>query len=170
MSIYLHTFSSSASGSNVDVVGGQDEGSTINQTASATSLLDSTITLPACAAGDVLIISGGINIVQNSGAARTLTLGFKLGATTICSAATSFGAQSTARQSFFSIAVRVEAASDINASMLWSIGSVATLGTTGVATEDISAGTLAFDLHITGTANATQTYQLQNISVVKVAA
>ena len=48
------------------VVGGQDEGAGVALTATPASLLDATIALPACAAGDVVLVAGSFTILNNS--------------------------------------------------------------------------------------------------------
>lgn len=157
------------------VVGGQGAGSQVNEPSVATSLLTSTVTIPVCAAGDVLLFSAGINFTQNSSVSRSVTFAVKLGATTILSSIPSITSSATARVMHLQGAIRVGSTTAQSASMILSF-STSSSGSTGVvnaatgtATENLaSASTL--DLLVTATNNATQNYTLQYLNVTKVAA
>jgi len=157
-------------------VGGQDEGSSVTEPTVATSLLDSAITLPACAAGDVLMIRGGATLLQQSGTNKNITFGLKLGSTTILSwVFTSLSSSASTRVVTLSATVRVEGTSDVNATgylthnISGGTGNTATAN--GVATENIGSGSLTLDLTgLTSASGATQTFALQSISITKVSA
>jgi hypothetical protein len=156
---------------NTKVVGGQDEGSTLNEPATATSFLDSTITLPACAAGDLILVNAGFTFLQNSGGARTITFDMRLGSTTIMSVGLSVTQSAVTRSGQLVAAFRVEGTSDVNGSMHVVLNNISSpFVAHGVATENIGSGSLALDFRITGTNNATQQYQLQYLTVTRVAA
>ncbi|MGA1075239.1 MAG: hypothetical protein ACO307_08920, partial [Ilumatobacteraceae bacterium] len=156
---------------NTKVVGGQDEGSTLNEPATATSFLDSTITLPACAAGDLILVNAGFTFLQNSGASRTITFDMRLGSTTILSVGLSVSQSATTRSGQLVAAFRVEGTSDVNGSMHVTLNNISSpFVAHGVATENIGSGSLALDFRITGTNNATQQYQLQYLTATRVAA
>ena len=157
-------------------VGGQGAGSQVNEPSTATSLLTSTVTLPACAAGDVLVVDAGINLTQNSAASRNVTFAVKIGATTILSTAPSITASATARQAHLHAVIRVLSTTSQSGAMslLITPNSAGNSGiansATGTATETISSGTLALDVLVTATSNTTQNYTLTSLSVNKVAA
>lgn len=157
------------------VVGGQGAGSQLNEPSTATSLLTSTVTVPVCAAGDVILFSAGINFTQNSSQTRNVTFAVKLGATTILSSIPAVTNSATARVMHLQGAIRVGSTTAQSASMILSFSTSASGSTgavnaaTGTATEDLaSASTL--DLLVTATANTTQNYTLQYLNVTKVAA
>ncbi|MFM7062639.1 MAG: hypothetical protein ACKO04_03980 [Actinomycetes bacterium] len=156
-------------------VGGQGAGSQLNEPSTATSLLTSTITVPVCAAGDVILFSAGINFTQNSSQSRNVTFAVKLGATTILSSIPSVTSSATARVMHLQGAIRVGSTTAQTASMILSFSTSASGSTgvvnaaTGTATENLaSASTL--DLLVTATNNTTQNYTLQYLNVTKVAA
>jgi len=157
-------------------VGGQGAGSQVNEPSAATSLLTSTVTLPACAAGDVLIVDAGINFTQNSGASRNVTFAVKIGATTILSTTPAITASATSRQTHLHAVIRVLSTTSQSAEMTL-VFNTASAGSTGVASaatgtaaETISSGSLALDVLVTATSNTTQNYTLTSLSVTKVAA
>ena len=155
------------------VVAGQDEGSTVTEPTSVTSLLDSTVTLPACAAGDVLNIRGGLSLVQSSGTTKNITVTLKLGSTTVLTwLFNSLSSSASTRAVTFAATIRVEGTSDINATgylthnVSGGTGNTATAN--GVATENIGSGSLALDLTgQTSASGATQTFALQSFSVMR---
>lgn len=153
------------------VVAGQDEGSTVTEPTSATSLLDSAVTLPACTAGDVLQIQGGLTLVQNSGTSKTITLVLKIGSTSILTwSFTSLTSSASTRVVTFGAVLRVEGTSDINGTgyLVQNIsgGTGNTATSNGVATENIGSGSLTLDLTgQTSASGATQTFALQSFSV-----
>lgn len=157
-------------------VGGQGAGSTVTEPTSLTSLLTSTVTLPACAAGDVLLIDAGITFTQNNAGAKNYTFAVKLGATTMLSTVNTVSQSANARTAHLRAVIRVVSTTSqagaisvvFNTNTSGSSG-VAT-GSTGTATETISSA-LALDvLASTSAAGTTQTFQLQSLSVNKVAA
>jgi hypothetical protein len=157
-------------------VGGQGAGSQVNEPSTATSLLTSTVTLPACAAGDVLIVDAGINFTQNSAASRNITFAVKIGTTTILTTTPSVSASATGRQAHLHAVIRVLTTTSQSGEMTL-VFNTTTAGSTGVAsaatgtaTETISSGTLALDVLVTATSNTTQNYTLTSLSVNKVAA
>jgi len=154
------------------VVAALGAGSGVTGSTSPTSLLASTVTLPACGAGDVLLVSGGITLLNNSTAGRVLTLALKLGATTICSAASgSVGASASTRAAMFWATIRVGSGTAESASLTFQPHAVQSGTSNGVATETISSGSLALDVLISSAAaTATQTYTLDFLTVTKVAA
>ena len=158
------------------VVGGQDEGSTVTEPTVATSLLDAALTLPACAAGDVLMVRGGVTLLQQAGTARNITFGLKLGSTTVLSwVFNSLSSSASVRACTFSATVRVEGTTDVNATGYLTNnvagGTSNTATANGVATENIGSGSLTLDLTgLTSASGATQTFALQSISVTKVSA
>jgi len=157
------------------VIGGQSAGSQVNEPATATSLLTSTVTVPACAAGDVLMFSAGLNFTQNSTQSRNVTFAVKLGATTIISIAPTVTSSANARTAHLQGTIRVHTTTTQSGSFLLAF-IVNAAGNTGVAaaangtaTENLaSASTL--DLLVTATNNTTQNYTLQYLTVTKVAA
>jgi len=157
------------------VVGGQAAGSQLNEPSTATSLLTSTIATPVCAAGDVLILNAGINLVQNSGSSRNLTFAVKLGATTILSTVPSVSASATTRHMHLLAVIRVNSTTSQTASLALTFATAAsgttgvTAAATGTATETLSSAS-TIDLLVTATANTTQNYTLQYANLVKVAA
>lgn len=157
------------------VVGGQDEGTGVALSATAASLLDSTITLPACAAGDVVVVAGSFTILNNSTASRTYAINMKVGSTNIASASGVALSNSTTRSIMFQMYLRVEGTSDLNATAMFatSIAGAASNvhNAAGVATENIGTGSLAFDLTVSSsTGTATQTGTLESITVTRIAA
>ena len=157
------------------VVGGQDEGSGVALTATPASLLDATITLPACAAGDVVLVAGSFTILNNSTASRTYAINMKVGSTNIASATAVAISNATTRSVMFQMYLRVEGTSDLNATAMFatSVGGAASNvhNAAGVATENIGTGSLAFDLTISSsTGTATQTGTLESITVTRIAA
>jgi hypothetical protein len=158
-------------------VGGQGSGSTVTEPTTATSLLTSTVTIPACAAGDVLIINAGVNFTQNSGTSKTYTFALKLGATTILSLQPTVSSSATGRVMHLHAIIRVLTTTSQAGAMTVVFNTNASAATavpyamTGTATETISSGSLALDLLATTSASgATQTLVLQSFSVTKVAA
>ena len=157
------------------VVGGQDEGSGVALTATPASLLDATITLPACAAGDVVLVAGSFTILNNSTASRTYAINMKVGSTNIASATGVAMSNATTRSVMFQMYLRVEGTSDLNATAMFatSVGGASSNvhNAAGVATENIGTGSLAFDLTISSsTGTATQTGTLESITVTRIAA
>lgn len=162
---------------NTKVVGGQGAGSAVTEPTTATSLLTSTITVPACAAGDVLYLDAGINFTQSSGTNKNVTFAVKLGATTILSAVPIVATSSSSRVMHFRAAIRIISTTSQSgaAQLVFTIpaaGNTAVSGNaTGTATEDVSTGSLALDLLVTTSASgATQSFTLQSITLTKVAA
>jgi hypothetical protein len=158
-------------------VGGQGAGSTVTEPTVATSLLTSTVTIPACAAGDVLLIDAGINLTQNSGSNKNVTFALKIGATTMLSVTPLVSNSATARVAHLQAMVRVLTTTSQAGAMTLVFNTNATAATavpyamTGTATETISSGSLALDLLVTTSASgATQTITLGSLSVNKVAA
>jgi hypothetical protein len=154
------------------IVASRGAGSQVDQPSAATSLLSSTVTLPACTTGDTITVRGSISYLNNSGGARTPVLTIKIGATSILAiTAGSTSAGATARQTQFEATIRCGSTTTQQASGIWSIGlnsnqSVAT----GVATETISSGSLALDVLVSGAGTATQNFTLGYLVVQKVAA
>ena len=155
-------------------VGGLGAGSGVAITASAASILSSTITLPACAAGDVLIVEGSFTILNNSTASRTYTGVLKLGATSILTF--TLGSQAVAtRVHAFQAYIRVNTTTSQSASANLVHNTVAgtsgvAVSCSGVATETISSA-LALDLTLaSSTGTTTQTGTLEHITVTRLAA
>ena len=155
-------------------VGGLGAGSGVAITASAASILSSTITLPACAAGDVLLVEGSFTIVNNSTASRTYTGVLKLGATSILTF--TLGSQAVAtRVHAFQAYIRVNTTTSQSASATLVHNTVAgtsgvAVSCSGVATETISSA-LALDLTLaSSTGTTTQTGTLEHITVTRLAA
>jgi hypothetical protein len=155
-------------------VGGLGTGSGVAITATAASILSSTITLPACAAGDVLMVEGSFTINNNSTAARTYTGVLKLGATSILTF--TLGSQAVAtRVHAFQAYIRVNTTTSQSASANLVHNTVAgtsgvAVSCSGVATETISSA-LALDLTLaSSTGTLTQTGTLEHITVTRIAA
>jgi hypothetical protein len=158
-------------------VGGQGAGSTVTEPTVATSLLTSTVTIPACAAGDVLLIDAGINFTQSSGTNKNVTFALKIGATTMLSVTPLVSNSATARVAHLQAMVRVLTTTSQAGAMTLVFNTNASAATavpyamTGTATETISSGSLTLDLLVTTSASgATQTFNLGSLSVNKVAA
>ena len=157
------------------VVGGQDEGSGVALSATPASLLDATIALPACAAGDLVLVAGSFTILNNSTASRTYTVNCKVGSTTITAVAAGAVGNNVTRSFMFQTYLRVEGTSDLNATtfIAHSTGGGTSLvaNAAGVATENIGTGSLALDLTVTSsTGTATQTGTMESITVTRIAA
>lgn len=157
------------------VVGGQDEGAGVTLTATAASLLDATIALPACAAGDLVLVAGSFTVLNNSTASRTYTVNLKVGATTITAVSAGAVGNGVTRSFMFQSYLRVEGTSDLNATtfIAHSTGGGTSLvaNAAGVATENIGSGSLALDLTVaSATGTATQTGTLESITVTRIAA
>ena len=157
------------------VVGGQDEGSGVALSATPASLLDATITLPACAAGDLVQVAGSFTILNNSTASRTYTVNCKVGSTTITAVAAGAVGNGVTRSFMFQTYLRVEGTSDLNATtfIAHSTGGGTSLvaNAAGVATENIGTGSLALDLTVTSsTGTTTQTGTMESITVTRIAA
>lgn len=157
------------------VVGGQDEGAGVALSATPASLLDATITLPACAAGDLVQVAGSFTILNNSTASRTYTVNCKVGSTTITAVAAGAVGNGVTRSFMFQTYLRVEGTSDLNATtfIAHSTGGGTSLvaNAAGVATENIGSGSLALDLTVTSsTGTATQTGTMESITVTRIAA
>jgi hypothetical protein len=157
-------------------VGGQGAGSTVTEPTTATSLLTSTVTIPACAAGDTLIIDAGINFTQ-SATSKTYTFAIKLGATTMLSVQPTVSLSATARVAHIHAVVRVLTTTSQAGAMTivfntnTSAATAIPYAATGTATETISSGSLALDILATTSASgSTQTLNLAFLSVNKVAA
>jgi hypothetical protein len=155
-------------------VGGLGAGSGVALTATAASILSSTITLPACAAGDMLLVEGSFTINNNSTASRTYTGVLKIGSTSILTF--TLGSQAVAtRVHAFQAFIRVISTTSQSASANLVHNTVAgtsgvAVSCSGVATETISSS-LALDLTlVSSTGTVTQTGTLEHISVAKVAA
>ena len=155
-------------------VGGLGAGSGVAITATAASILSSTITLPACAAGDVLLVEGSFTIINNSTASRTYTGVLKLGATSILTF--TLGSQAVAtRVHAFQAYIRVNTTTSQSASANLVHNTVAgtsgvAVSCSGVATETISSA-LALDLTLaSSTGTLTQTGTLEHITVTRLAA
>jgi len=157
------------------VVGGQDEGAGVALTATPASLLDATIALPACAAGDLILVAGSFTILNNSTASRNYTVNCKVGSTTITAVAAGAVGNGVTRSFMFQTYLRVEGTSDLNATtfIAHSTGGGTSLvaNAAGVATENIGSGSLALDLTVTSsTGTTTQTGTLESITVTRMAA
>ena len=157
------------------VVGGQDEGAGVALTATPASLLDATIALPACAAGDLVLVAGSFTIFNNSTASRNYTVNCKVGSTTITAVAAGAVGNNVTRSFMFQTYLRVEGTSDLNATtfIAHSTGGGTSLvaNAAGVATENIGSGSLALDLTVTSsTGTTTQTGTLESITVTRIAA
>ena len=154
------------------IVASRGSGSQINEPSSATSLLSSTVTLPACAANDVIRITGSVGFVQFSGTSRTMSLIIKIGATSILTFTTpSMASGATARAGHFDIAIRVGSTTSEQASGILVLNALSPAVIYGSATETISSGTLALDIlggAVVG--GATQNYTLLYLVVEKIAA
>jgi len=157
-------------------VGGQGAGSTVTEPTTATSLLTSTVTIPACAAGDVLLINAGVNFTQ-SATSKTYTFALKLGATTMLSVQPTVTQSATARVLNLQAVIRVLTTTSQAGAMTvvfntnTSAATAIPYAATGTATETISSGSLALDfLATTSASGTTQTLNLASFSVVKVAA
>lgn len=155
-------------------VGGQGAGSQVNEPSVATSLLTSTISVPACAAGDVLYVEIGINFVQNSGSSRNVSFALKLGATTMLTVTPAVATSASNRYMSMRGVIRVGSTTTQSGTLTLSTAP-ANPGSTGVswvatgtATENIASPS-TLDLLVTATSNATQNYTLSYINVVKVA-
>ena len=155
-------------------VGGLGAGSGVALTATAASILSSTITLPACAAGDVLVVEGSFTILNNSTASRTYTGVLKLGATSILTF--TLGSQAVAtRVHAFQAYIRVNTTTSQSASASLVHNTVAgtsgvAVSCSGVATETISSA-LALDLTLASSTGTTvQTGTLEHITVTRLAA
>ena len=155
-------------------VGGLGAGSGVAITATAASILSSTITLPTCAAGDVLMVEGSFTINNNSTASRTYTGVLKLGATSILTF--TLGSQAVAtRVHAFQAYIRVNTTTSQSASANLVHNTVAgtsgvAVSCSGVATETISSA-LALDLTLaSSTGTTTQTGTLEHITVTRLAA
>ena len=125
----------------------------------------------------MLLVQGGITLVQNSSAQRNITFTLKLGSTTVLTwLFNNLSSSASTRVVTFGATIRVEGTSDVNATGLLtsniSGGLTANNATAnGVATENIGSGSLALDLTAqTSASGATHTFALQSISVTKVAA
>jgi hypothetical protein len=157
------------------VVGGQDEGAGVALTATPASLLDATIALPACAAGDLILVAGSFTILNNSTASRNYTVNCKVGSTTITAVSAGAVGNTVTRSFMFQTYLRVEGTSDLNATtfIAHSTGGGTSLvaNAAGVATENIGSGSLALDLTVTSsTGTVTQTGTLESITVTRIAA
>jgi hypothetical protein len=157
------------------VVGGQDEGSGVALSGTPASLLDATIALPACAAGDLVLVAGSFTILNNSTASRTYTVNCKVGSTTITAVAAGAVGNGVTRSFMFQTYLRVEGTSDLNATtfIAHSTGGGTSLvaNAAGVATENIGSGSLALDLTVTSsTGTTTQTGTMESITVTRIAA
>lgn len=151
------------------VIAGQDESASVTINATPASILDSAITLPACAAGDLLLVTGSVSITNNSGASRTYTLGLKLGATTMATAVTSAQPVAT-RVNVFHAWIRVEGTSDLNAALVCMPHAVQYGAGDGVATEDIGTGSLTLDVLLnSAVGTTTQTAVLDFVTVTRIA-
>lgn len=142
------------------VLYGQDEGPSLSLSTSDQSLLDSAPTITA-SAGDVIEIDAGINTVQNSGSTQNLTFKLKVGSTTVISMGSNWATSSSTGQHILRAVIRVEAASDLNAGA-WTWNRLFTpISANGVATENIGSGVTVDITVASGAATATQTSQLQ---------
>ena len=160
---------------NTKVVGGQDEGAGVALSATPASLLDATITLPACAAGDLVLVAGSFTILNNSTASRTYTVNCKVGATNITAVAAGAVGNGVTRSFMFQTYLRVEGTSDLNATtfIAHSTGGGTSLvaNAAGVATENIGTGSLALDITVaSSTGTLTQTGTMESITVTRIAA
>lgn len=155
--------------SRTKVLYGQDEGPSLSLSTSDQSLLDSgaapTIT---ASAGDLIEIDAGINTVQNSGSAQNLTFKLKVGSTTVCTLTQSWSNSSATAQHILRAVIRVEAASDLNAGA-WTWNRLFTpISANGVATENIGSGVTVDITAASGAATATQTSQLQWLTIKRI--
>jgi hypothetical protein len=150
-------------------VGGQASGSGVATTTTPASILTSAITLPACAAGDLLLVEGSFTIFNNSTGGRTYTLGIKLGATTVTTVAIPSQSNATTRTHMFQAYIRVQSTTSENVAAVMQTSTVSAIGT-GVATENIGTGSLTLDILISSSNSATtQTTTVEHVSVVRVA-
>jgi hypothetical protein len=149
------------------VLGGQDEGSIVTAT-SATTLLDSTVTVTG-AAGDVIEVSAGLRFLNNSGTTKTPTVTLKLGATTVLTYTPSAQSSSAVdRQMHFRATVRLESTTDQNVTGTGFIASGMT-ALNGTATENLGTG-VALDLHGAVQSGGSQEIQLTQLTVTRIAA
>jgi len=177
-----HFFSNGVDGWYADVpgvqakaVGGQGSGSVVTEPTSLSSLA-AAVTLPACVAGDVIIVDAGITFTQNNTGSKNYTFAIKLGATTMLSTLVSVTQSATARTGHLHGVIRVLSTTSQSGAitMAFNTNSSGSTGvvtaSTGTATETISSGTLSLDVQAsTSAAGATQTFQLTSLSVNKVA-
>jgi hypothetical protein len=149
------------------VLGGQDEGSIVTAT-TATSLLDSTITVSG-AAGDLIEVVAGYRFLNSSGTTKAPTITLKLGTTTVLTYTPSAQSSSaTDRQGHFRAAIRLESTTDQNVSGLGFIASGMT-ALTGTSTENLGTG-VALDLTGAVQSGGSQEVQLHFVTITRVAA
>jgi hypothetical protein len=149
-------------------------GSAVLDTAVATSLLTSTVTLPALAVGDVVeFVAQGV-YTNTSGSARTPTLSVVVGSTTWAFTLGSYGSSGLARSWMFTGQLQHTASGAQRVTINgWNGTATAqnyTAGT-GTGTEATQTAGLAFDLTWTHpTDTSTQTAQLYTLTLQKVTA
>lgn len=148
------------------VVGGQDEGPVVTAT-SATTMLDSTITLTGTA-GDLFTVTIGGRFNNQSGTTKSPTITVKLASTTVCTLTPAGALSSNAADRLFraTIDIRVNAATDINVVGDGQITTSVFGVSTGSASDDISAG-LALDVQGAVQSGGSQEIQLTQVSVVR---
>lgn len=162
------------------VVGGQDVGPRVENTNVETRILDGTISLPALAAGELVMFRGAFLWLNNSGATRTVTLRLKVGATTLCRVVSgTLGSSAVARSGRIDGYIRANGNNDADGEMTALVTNTSdptnTLGTemtvNGTMTEAIQTAGLAFDLTAQlAIGNATQWIELQSFALWRIAA
>ena len=149
-----------------EVLGGQDEG-TAATSSSATSLLDSTISLSGLNAGDAIDITASMRHLNNSGSSRSHTIVVKIGATTVATLTSpSMASSASYRFAVLRATIRVEGASDQNTLVTHTITGLTTAADGSASTENLSSGAA---LDITGAVGAggSQEIQLLQLSVTR---
>lgn len=149
------------------IVAGQGNGPNISNSTTETSLLTSTVTLPAIATGEVLLVDAAYRFLNNSGAGRAPTFRLKVGATTLVTVAPAqLGSSATERTGVLSAVIRSNGNNEQTASLqvehyLSTGGDAGSQGANyGSGTEAMQNAGLALD--ITGQlAAAATTLQLQ---------
>jgi hypothetical protein len=157
------------------VVAGQDESAGVALTATPASILDAALTLPACAAGDMLMVAGSFTVFNNSTASRNYTFAVKLGSTTVGTVTPVPVGNNNTRSMMFQVFVRVEGTSDVNVTSIFSSslsgGTSTSFNVSGVATENIGSGSLTFDMTVaSAVGTTTQTGTMESITVTRFAA
>ena len=160
------------------VVGGQDGGTRIDNTASETRVIDGTITLPALAPGELLLFRAAGQWFNNSGAIRACTLRIKVGATTLMTSYVgSLGSSTTARNVHLSGYIRANASGDGDGEVNVLTSAATDPGNTngtehtahGTMTEAIQTAGLAFDVTVQHpTASTSLWFELQSLAIWKV--
>jgi hypothetical protein len=148
------------------VVGGQDEGSSVTSS-TATTLLDSTITIPALSAGDEIVAAGSLHVTNTSGSSRVHTLSFVVGSTTVAAPVYSVPNLVGTVVVAFMFRLRCEGASDANGFATCSINGGSTTVADGTCAENVGAGGVAFNLKGAVNAGGSQSITLQQITLTR---